>query len=473
MNERTDTASRRLRSISPVAPLVPTVLFLLVALGIVATRPEIAGRATALLALALLLALLSLGVALAFMGWHARHAASERLARSAAIAESQHALDSVTDGVIVYDSNWRFIFLNRSAALVALKPREELIGQVLWDLYPELVGGTIHRNYQEAQKDQQPRSFEIHYEPTGQWLELRVFPTADRTTVVLRDVSAQHAALAQLEYANQGIARQLRRAEEMADSLRHSNKQLDERNRQLQEFTHIASHDLQEPLRKIRIFGDMLREQSPSLGEPGDDYLRRMLAATTRMQSLISSLLAFARVDNGVPERVTVDLAQVVADALGDLINDSGGPAPVVTIDPLPRVLGDPVLLRQAMLNLLANAAKFVKPGELPRVEIGCEIFRPIDGLREWCRISVRDQGIGFDPAESERIFDLFRRLHGRASYEGSGIGLAIVRRIVEFHGGRVRAHGALGAGACFEVELPLLPEAPAPSHPPEQECRR
>lgn len=458
--------STRSRAVVLVFPLALAVACVLIAIGISAGWVAQPRSDPSYLYAVLSLALLSLAASIGQIIWHARMAAIERNSRSAQIEESQKAMDSVSDGVIVYDHDWRFIYLNRSAALVAAKPRDALIGRTLWEMYPELVGGELHQRYLEAQRSFSQVSFEYFTEPTGQWLELRIFPAPQRITVVLRDVSDQHAALAQLEQANQSIAQQLKLSEEIAGSLRESNKQLGERNRQLQEFAHIASHDLQEPVRKIRIFGEMLREHSQALGGSGRDYLDRMLGASTRMQSLIASLLAFARVGANKPAQVPVDVQQVVNDVLADLIAESHIPHPRVLVGNLPKVVGDPVLLRQVMQNLLANAVKFVKPGERASIEINGEAFRPDGATADWCRITVKDSGIGFDPAESERVFDLFRRLHGRATYEGSGIGLAIVRRIIEHHGGRVRATGSPGIGATFEIEMPMTPASMA--HPGE-----
>lgn len=388
---------------------------------------------------------------------HARDARAEHEALLARMAEASCALDSVSDGVIVYDHNWRFLYLNQSAVEVADRPREDLLGRVLWDVYPELVGSELHGCYLRAYQEQSARTLQYFSVPTKQWLEIRVFPSAGRISVVLRDISAEHAAMVGLEVAREDLARQLSESQRVANSLRQSNRQLDERNRQLQEFTHIASHDLQEPLRKIRVFGELLGEHSGELSAPAQDFLQRMLGAAARMQTLINSLLAFARVGINRPAEVSVDVGRITAEAIAEVFAASEV-LPDVKIGTLPFVVGDPVLFRQVMQNLISNSVKFVKDGERPRIEVAGERFRPEGVSEEWCRITVRDHGIGFEAEESERIFDLFSRLHGRGSYKGSGIGLAIVRRIMEHHGGRVRASGTPGAGACFELELPILP---------------
>lgn len=437
-----------------VAPLAVAVFGNLGALAIILAWLDSSRDAVAWTLGLLVFSLIAVVCSIAYLAVHAVRAAKDHDLKKSVIEEALQALDSVSDGVIVYDPEWRFIFLNRSAVEVAGRPRDALIGRVLWEEYPELVGGDLHRRYLASRAEGQSTVFEYYSEPTRQWLELRLFPTETRVTVVLRDVSQQHAALAQLEAAKDRVALELASSEEIARSLQEANRKLGERNRQLQEFAHIASHDLQEPLRKIRIFGEMLQGNSLGLGELGRDYLDRMLAASARMQTLLVSLLAFARVGTQRPAEVQVDLGKVLNQIAADMFIERGQAQPEISIGSLPTVVGDPVLLRQAFHNLVSNAAKFVKPGDRPHIEIGCEYF-DVEG-EAWCRIFVQDRGIGFEPEEAEQIFGLFQRLHGRSTYEGSGIGLAIVRRVAEHHGGRVSAKGMPGQGARFEVELPL-----------------
>jgi PAS domain S-box-containing protein len=237
--------------------------------------------------------------------------------------------------------------------------------------------------------------------------------------------------------------------------LRETLVKLERNNRELQDFAYVASHDLQEPLRKIQAFGDRLKKHAPTaLDEKGRDYLERMQTAAARMQTLINDLLAFSRVTTKAQPFMFTDLALAAREALADLdlrIERSGGR---VEVGELHAIEADPTQLRQIFQNLIGNALKFHTPGEPPRVKVHSEIE---GGL---CRIFVADHGIGFDEKYLDRIFTPFQRLHGRGEYEGTGIGLAIVRKIAERHGGSVTARSAPGRGATFIVTLPVKPDA-------------
>jgi light-regulated signal transduction histidine kinase (bacteriophytochrome) len=228
---------------------------------------------------------------------------------------------------------------------------------------------------------------------------------------------------------------------------------LEESNQALQDFASIASHDLQEPLRKVTAFGNMLRRKhSDSLGEDGNDYLNRMLDATERMQTLLTALLEYSRLSTRAKPFVEVELSTIVQDVISDLevrITRTGGK---VLVGGLPAVKADPTQMRQLFQNLIGNALKFHKEGEKPVVTISGST----DG-NDNLRIAVEDNGIGFDEKYLERIFAPFQRLHGKSSgYEGTGMGLAICKKIVARHGGSVTAISRPGLGAAFIIELPM-----------------
>lgn len=237
---------------------------------------------------------------------------------------------------------------------------------------------------------------------------------------------------------------------------------LESSNRELQDFASVASHDLQEPLRKIQAFGDRLKtKHGDALGEGGRDYLERMQNAAGRMQTLINDLLTFSRVTTKAQPFVKVDLTEVAAGVVSDLearVERSGGRVEMgemLTLD------ADPLQMRQLLQNLIGNALKFHKPDGPPLVKVWCE--RAASGVDvegvvggDLCRILVEDNGIGFDEKYLDRIFTVFQRLHGRHAYEGTGVGLAVVRRIAERHGGSVTATSEPGRGSTFVVTLPV-----------------
>ena len=267
------------------------------------------------------------------------------------------------------------------------------------------------------------------------WLSWNVQTAGDLVYAVARDVTDNKRIEAQLQ--------------QTLEDLRN-------RNRELEDFAFVASHDLQEPLRKIRAFSDRLVSgAAPGLDERAQDYLGRIAAAAGRMQRLIDDLLAYSRVTTRARPFKSVDLNASVADALADLEARVEATGASIEVGELPRVQGDETQLRQVMQNLLGNALKFTVPGRLPKITVRAETAAGGDASGGRVTLVVEDNGIGFDPRHVERIFAPFQRLHSRGEYEGSGMGLAIVRRIVERHGGSIQAIGAPGTGAAFRVTLP------------------
>lgn len=248
------------------------------------------------------------------------------------------------------------------------------------------------------------------------------------------------------------------------DRLEKTAAMLSQSNRELQDFASVASHDLQEPLRKIQAFGDRLKTKcGEQLTGDGQDYLERMLNAAKRMQTLINDLLTFSRVTTKAQPFSKVDLAVVAREVLSDLevrIEQTGGTVEVLD---LPVIEADPLQIRQLFQNLIANALKFRKPNEPPVVRISAQSNSlRVEGI-SWSlespdvlELQIADNGIGFDEKYLDRIFTVFQRLHGRSAYEGTGVGLAVCRRIVERHGGSITAKSQPDHGATFIVKLPI-----------------
>lgn len=227
-------------------------------------------------------------------------------------------------------------------------------------------------------------------------------------------------------------------------------------NRELESFASIASHDLQEPLRKVQAFGDRLKNRySEKLDETARDYIARMQSATARMQTLINDLLAYSRVATRVEPFRPVNLHTIAREVVSDLearIERTGGR---VEIGELPVIEADPTQMRQVLQNLIGNGLKFHKPDTPPVVSVSSEAVRGADGEITAWQIRVEDNGIGFDEKYLEKIFAIFQRLHGQREYEGTGIGLAVVRRVIERHGGHITARSQPNQGATFILTLP------------------
>lgn len=248
-----------------------------------------------------------------------------------------------------------------------------------------------------------------------------------------------------------------------AQMLARQTEELARSNQELEQFAYIASHDLQEPLRKIEAFGDRLkRKYDHTLDQQGQDYLARMQNAAGRMRTLIQDLLAFSRVTTQSRGFVSLSLSTLLHEVLGDLEVRIQETQAQVTVGSMPTLEADALQMRQLFQNLIGNALKFQRPGVPPMVNIQC---REDSGntnevessqRRSFCRITVSDNGIGFDEKYLDRIFKVFQRLHGRNEYEGTGIGLAVCAKIVERHGGQLTARSAPEQGATFIIRLPL-----------------
>ena len=241
--------------------------------------------------------------------------------------------------------------------------------------------------------------------------------------------------------------------------LQNYTKKLEASNRELQEFAYVASHDLQEPLRKIETFGQrLIQKYARDLPEGAQKFIERMDNATGRMRLLIDELLSYSRVTTKAKPFVKTNLDEVLRGVLSDLqirIEETGAK---IAADDLPMIMADPVQMRQLLQNIIANALKFHPPDRMPEVRITAAMIDGnfLEGVPRRCELRIADNGIGFDNKYSDQIFTIFQRLHGRNEYEGTGIGLATCRKIVERHSGTIDACGVDGQGATFIVTLPV-----------------
>lgn len=238
---------------------------------------------------------------------------------------------------------------------------------------------------------------------------------------------------------------------EVKSKLEENIQELNRSNRELQQFAYVASHDLQEPIRKVIYYSDyLLAKYEKNLDKKGSEYLRHMISASHRMRNLIKDLLSFSQVDQKQYRFETLDLSKVAQEALQDLELVIKEKQATVNISELPPIEADHLLMRQLFENLISNALKYNKEGEPPVIEISHEN----DG--KTLTLFFNDQGIGFNEKYLDRMFNLFQRLHGRDEYSGTGLGLAICRKITEVHNGRITAKSQESKGATFIVQLPI-----------------
>jgi PAS domain S-box-containing protein len=283
----------------------------------------------------------------------------------------------------------------------------------------------------------------------------------------VRDITSEKNSQRELQESEQqfrlladSMERQVR---ERTFELEIKNSELKKMNAELESFAYISSHDLQEPLRKIQILSSFVIEKDyDSLSETAKEYFNRMQAAAKRMQVLIADLLTYSR--TGASERVyeLTDLTSLVTQVVIELKEVIEEKTAIIEMEPLGSLNIIPFQFRQLMHNLISNSLKFSKKGLTPRIQITADRFSPdqlITGIlgysTHYCRIRVADNGIGFEPEYRERVFEVFQRLHNRHEYAGTGIGLAIVKKIVENHHGVIQAKAEPDSGAIFDIYIP------------------
>ncbi len=296
----------------------------------------------------------------------------------------------------------------------------------------------------------------------------KVFKQAKESEKSLRQLNVEldqrvQARTSELLQANKQLGDEIVERKKVEQDLRQFTSKLEQSNRELQDFAYVASHDLQEPLRKIQAFGDRLKAKcGDAISDKGKDYLERMQSAANRAQTLINDLLAFSRVTSKAQPFVEANLNKIVQGVLSDLEVRIEETKAKIDLGDLPTLEADRLQMRQLLQNLIGNALKYRKEDVNPEIEIKANLYEEkiedSNGekiLKDMYRITVADNGIGFDEKYVDKIFTVFQRLHGRKTYEGTGVGLAICRKIVERHNGEITATSTPGKGSTFIVTIP------------------
>jgi signal transduction histidine kinase len=374
------------------------------------------------------------------------------------LSSSQHlqnAIDSSQTGITViipeYNKkgeliDFRYKVVNQTFSTYIGRSPSEMVGQRLIDMFPSYKAQGTFDRYKQIYKTGEPQRFDLHYVKDGYdvWIDIMAKKVGHEIFVTFHDYTPLKKAQLQLE--------------SMVKDLRMSNTNLET-------FAYAASHDLQEPLRKINFFADKIKRMySGTYNEEGIAIFERMEGAILRMRELIDDLLTYSQINVKAKEEKEVDLNDVLQDVLNDLETTIHEKNARITSGILPIVIGDKPQIGQLFQNLLSNALKYVYPDRIPFISITSRLVLGTDSgftiaseklqLRYYL-IHIADNGIGFEQEDSERIFNVFQRLHGRSEYAGTGVGLAIVKKVIDNHNGAIMAYGKPGEGSTFSFLLP------------------
>lgn len=345
--------------------------------------------------------------------------------------EVREILGSISDPFQVMDANWNFKYYNKQAEKLFQKSEAEVVGQKIWEIFPEKVGTPLEKIYTKVAQTRKPDSIEYLSPSDNNWYEVNVYPFQGGVSTYFRNINARKHATEQLN--------------ELNESLKNYSLELERSNQELEQFAFITSHDMQEPLRMISSFMDQLkRKYGEQLDEKALQYIHYATNGAKRMKQIILDLLQYSRANRPDEEIEEVDLNEVLStfqELRRKLISDNS-----VTIisDELPTLKTYRALITQVFHCLLDNAIKYSNKDVDPVIEI-----EAIENEQEW-EFSVKDNGLGIDSQFHDKIFIIFQRLHNRDEYEGTGIGLPIAKRSVEFLGGQIWLESEVGEGTTF-----------------------
>jgi signal transduction histidine kinase len=355
-------------------------------------------------------------------------------------------LNIMNEAFFELDNHFVFRRVNLQAELFFKKQHKELVGESIWDIFPEAIGSPLYDMIIATQKEKIAERNEILFPANGRWIRASIASYADGIIVVFHDINEQKKTDEELKNLN--------------ESLKKKNKELEQKNDELTLFSYITSNDLKAPLRKIYTSFEMiLTREGFLLSNNAKAHFRRIQASIQKINLITDDLLSFARVNKNDEILSETDLNEILNEAKEKLKQNTEKKF-IIESGKLPVIEGYPELLLQLFLHIISNGIKFQEKDNIPRIHIRHEIIYAGNApgktsVQEYHRISFEDNGIGFDVTHAEEIFNLFYRLHTTKEFKGTGVGLAICKKIMERHGGFIEAKSE-GNGSTFICNFPV-----------------
>ncbi|MFB9841610.1 PAS domain S-box protein [Mucilaginibacter ginsenosidivorans] len=358
------------------------------------------------------------------------------LASIQALEERNTILESIDDAFFAVDKDWVVTYWNNTAEEVLGTPKAAIINKNLWEVFATAVGSQSYKCYHEAIQTQRAVHFEDFYPPLNKWYEISAYPSAAGLSVYFKDITERKAAEARMKELNENLTR---RTKDLAVS-----------NAELEQFAYVASHDLQEPLRMVTSFLTQLeRKYGDIIDDKGRQYIHFAVDGAKRMRQIILDLLDFSRVGRTDDDLETLNFNKLVDELLALYRRQIDELQAVVVSEKLPTLQTYKTPVRQVFQNLISNSLKYHKPGSAPVIKISS-----VETKTNF-QFSVTDNGIGIAPEYFDKIFVIFQRLHNKDEYSGTGMGLAIAKKIIENLGGKIWIESAEGEGSTFYFTLP------------------
>ena len=356
----------------------------------------------------------------------------------------RYTMDNMLEGCMIIGHDWKYVYVNEAIARQGHQTKEKLVGRRMQDVYPGVEQSEVFQKYRLCMENRIPQHFESKYTfPDGvtDWFEFSTQPIPEGIFVLTVDISERKRAEAEL--ANH--------QNRLEDLVRERTMQLESANKELEAFAYSVSHDLRAPLRHIDGFiGLLKKELGSSLTEKSARHIETISGSAKHMGTLIDDLLTFSRMSRQEMHSNRIDMTGLVWEVVRELSGEVRGRTIRWNIHGLPTIVGDQAMIKLALANLVSNAQKFTRKQAVAEIEIATIASEEKEHV-----FYIRDNGVGFDMEYVHKLFGVFQRLHNERDFEGTGIGLANVRRIIDRHGGRTWAEGAVNVGATFYFSLP------------------